>query len=201
MNDSMEQTLKKVINDIDLQGDDEMVFIENREQGIEDYGEEGMRCLEDLIWTNKDFQNVIEFGDDAYINIFPDFAEKAEGLIAAERDGKLAGLASSERVALAKELWAELGDVCIDDNERIDAEWREYPAGTPREEIWLDFEEEFGKDGVTVARLMGIEPWEEGSDSQMDLSGMVNKVRDASEHKRDDNKLSRNEPKHEIDPR
>ncbi len=104
MNDSMEQTLKKVINDIDLQGDDEMVFIENREQGIEDYGEEGMRCLEDLIWTNKDFQNVIEFGDDAYINIFPDFAEKAEGLIAAERDGKLAGLASSERVALAKEL-------------------------------------------------------------------------------------------------
>ena len=60
MNDSMEQTLKKVINDIDLQGDDEMVFIENREQGIEDYGEEGMRCLEDLIWTNKDFQNVIE---------------------------------------------------------------------------------------------------------------------------------------------
>lgn len=37
MNDSMEQTLKKVINDIDLQGDDEMVFIENREQGIEDY--------------------------------------------------------------------------------------------------------------------------------------------------------------------
>ena len=106
MNDSMEQTLKKVINDIDLQGDDEMVFIENREQGIENYGEEGMLCLEDLIWTNKDFQNVIEFGDDAYINIFPDFAEKAEGLIAAERDGKLAELASSERVALAKELWA-----------------------------------------------------------------------------------------------
>ena len=35
----------------------------------------------------------------------------------------------------------------------------------------------------------------------MDLSGMVNKVRDASEHKRDDNKVSRNEPKHEIDPR
>lgn len=182
MNDSMEQTLKKVINDIDLQGDDEMVFIENREQGIEDYGEEGMRCLEDLIWTNKDFQNVIEFGDDAYINIFPDFAEKAEGLIAAERDGKLAGLASSERVALAKELWAELGDVCIDDNERIDAEWREYPAGTPREEIWLDFEEEFGKDGVTVARLMGIEPWEEGSDSQMGLSDMAADLKDAAEH-------------------
>ncbi len=182
MNDSMEQTLKKVINDIDLQGDDEMVFIENREQGIEDYGEEGMRCLEDLIWTNKDFQNVIEFGDDAYINIFPDFAEKAEGLIAAERDGKLAGLALSERVALAKELWAELGDVCIDDNERIDAEWRKYPAGTPREEIWLDFEEEFGKDGVTVARLMGIEPWEEGSDSQMGLSDMAADLKDAAEH-------------------
>lgn len=155
MNDSMEQTLKKVINDIDLQGDDEMVFIENREQGIEDYGEEGMRCLEDLIWTNKDFQNVIEFGDDAYINIFPDFAEKAEGLIAAERDGKLAGLASS---------------------------WREYPAGTPREEIWLDFEEEFGKDGVTVARLMGIEPWEEGSDSQIGLSDMAADLKDAAEH-------------------
>lgn len=197
MNDSMEQTLKKVINDIDLQGDDEMVFIENREQGIEDYGEEGMRCLEDLIWTNKDFQNVIEFGDDAYINIFPDFAEKAEGLIAAERDGKLAGLASSERVALAKELWAELGDVCIDDNERIDAEWREYPAGTPREEIWLDFEEEFGKDGVTVARLMGIEPWEEGSDSQMGLSDMAADLKDAAEHKHGDDSISHNEPEHD----
>ena len=183
MNDSMEQTLKKVINDIDRQGDDEMVFIENREQGIEDYGEEGMRCLEDLIWTNKDFQNVIEFGDDAYINIFPDFAEKAEGLIAAERDGKLAGLASSERVALARELWAELGDVCIDDNERIDAEWREYPAGTPREEIWLDFEEKFGQDGVTVAKLMGIEPWEkEGPDAQMGLSDMAASLKDAAEH-------------------
>ena len=37
--------------------------------------------------------------------------------------------------------------------------------------------------------------------NDIDLSGMVNKVRDASEHKRDDNKVSRNEPKHEIDPR
>lgn len=30
MNDSMEQTLKKVINDIDLQGDDEMAWMGTR---------------------------------------------------------------------------------------------------------------------------------------------------------------------------
>lgn len=45
----------------------------------------------------------------------------------------------------------------------------------------------------------GQQTKEEAQD--MDLSGMVNKVRDASEHKRDDNKVSRNEPEHEIDPR
>ncbi len=61
--------------------------------------------------------------------------------------------------AEAKALWAELGDVCVDDEGLIDAPWRDYPAGTDREGIWHDVEDEYGDYGVTVARLMGIEPW------------------------------------------
>lgn len=52
---------------------------------------------------------------------------------------------------------------------------------------------------IDKIKSAGQQTKEEAQD--MDLSGMVNKVRDASEHKRDDNKVSRNEPKHEIDPR
>ena len=53
-----------------------------------DYGEAGIQHLEDLIRNNPDFQNAIEFGDDAYMHIYPDFAEKAEGLISGEQEGK-----------------------------------------------------------------------------------------------------------------
>lgn len=42
-----------------------------------------------------------------------------------------------------EELWGEFGDVAIDDNECIDRAWRGYEAGTPREEIWLDFDEAY----------------------------------------------------------
>lgn len=35
MSDSLEETLRKVIEDIDLSGDDEMVFVGTREDGIE----------------------------------------------------------------------------------------------------------------------------------------------------------------------
>lgn len=52
---------------------------------------------------------------------------------------------------------------------------------------------------IDKIKSAGQQTKEEAQD--MDLSGMVNKVRDASEHKRDDNKVSRNEPEHEIDPR
>lgn len=88
MSDSLEETLRKVIEDIDLSGDDEMVFVETRENGIEDYGEAGIQHLENLIRNNPDFQDSIEFGDDAYMHIYPDFAEKAEGLIEDKRQGK-----------------------------------------------------------------------------------------------------------------
>lgn len=52
---------------------------------------------------------------------------------------------------------------------------------------------------IDKIKSAGQQTKEEAQD--MDLSGMVNKVLDASEHKRDDNKVSRNEPEHEIDPR
>lgn len=67
-----------------------------------------------------------------------------------------------ERIAQARELWEELGDVCVDDGGNIDEQWNGYPAGTNREEIWHDFEDKFGGDGVTVAKLMGLEPWGKG---------------------------------------
>lgn len=77
----------------------------------------------------------------------------------------------SERVTQAKELWDELGDVCVDDDGNIDTEWHGYPAGTNREDIWHDFEDEFGKDGVTVAKLMGLEPWNRDSEQFFAVEG------------------------------
>lgn len=39
------------------------------------------------------------------------------------------------------EAWSELEDVLVDDDGKLLGSWRGYPAGTPREEIWLDFDE------------------------------------------------------------
>lgn len=36
--------------------------------------------------------------------------------------------------------WATLSDVPVDDRDCIETRWRAYPAGTPREEIWYDFD-------------------------------------------------------------
>ena len=43
----------------------------------------------------------------------------------------------------AKELWEELGDIPINEDEEIDVEWRNFSKGTPREHIWLWFEEHY----------------------------------------------------------
>jgi hypothetical protein len=43
-----------------------------------------------------------------------------------------------------KALWADLGDVPVNDDGDIEEEWLGFPAGTDREEIWQWFEEEFG---------------------------------------------------------
>ena len=44
----------------------------------------------------------------------------------------------------SKELWEEFGDVPMNpETECIDVEWRDFPAGTHREEIWHWFEDTF----------------------------------------------------------
>lgn len=65
----------------------------------------------------------------------------------------------SKTIKKAKSIWTELGDVCVDDDGCIDQDWRGYPTGTDREDIWRDIEEDFGRYGVTVAKLMGLESW------------------------------------------
>lgn len=40
-----------------------------------------------------------------------------------------------------EEAWESLGDVAIDDDDRITAEWRDFPAGTDRFDIFRDFDE------------------------------------------------------------
>jgi len=42
-----------------------------------------------------------------------------------------------------KELWKEFGTISIDDNECIETEFDDFPAGTSRYDIWRWFEEEF----------------------------------------------------------
>ena len=39
-----------------------------------------------------------------------------------------------------EEVWADLGDTLVDDDGCLLSDWRDYPAGTDREEIWLDFD-------------------------------------------------------------
>ena len=65
----------------------------------------------------------------------------------------------AKMIEKAKSVWAELGDVCVDDDGCIDQDWQGYPAGTDREDVWHDIEEDFGCYGVTVAKLMDLEPW------------------------------------------
>ena len=98
-----------------------------------------------------------DFKDDIYYEVY-----EQQLLCMGVSPISCSGLVQSERagsIAVAKALWEELGDVCVDDDGCIDADWRDYPAGTDREDIWRDIEEQYGEHGVTVARLMGIEPW------------------------------------------
>ncbi len=44
---------------------------------------------------------------------------------------------------IIREIWDELESVPINDNEEIEREWREFPRGTHRQEIWHWFEETF----------------------------------------------------------
>lgn len=59
-------------------------------------------------------------------------------------------------IAKAKDLWEEFGDVPMaPETECIEEPWRDFPAGTHREEVWHWFEETFD---VSVAEdLMGHE--------------------------------------------
>lgn len=51
-----------------------------------------------------------------------------------------------------KDLWLEFGDIPMNpETECIEVEWRGFPAGTYREEIWSWFEEKFN---VRVYDLM-----------------------------------------------
>ncbi len=43
-----------------------------------------------------------------------------------------------------KEIWDELGNISIDENDNIDIPFYNYPAGTPNIEIWHDLEDFFG---------------------------------------------------------
>lgn len=63
-------------------------------------------------------------------------------------------VSTTAKVAEARLLWSELGDVCVDDDGCIDDDWHDWPAGTDREDIWRDIEEQYGRYGVTIAKLM-----------------------------------------------
>lgn len=43
----------------------------------------------------------------------------------------------------AKILWAELGDIPVNDNGEIEQRFLYFEVGTPREEIWYWFEDEY----------------------------------------------------------
>lgn len=55
-----------------------------------------------------------------------------------------------------REAWTQLGDVLVDDDGRLLSDWRDYPAGTDREEVWRDFDVAY-EDGVAALMFPGGE--------------------------------------------
>ncbi len=62
--------------------------------------------------------------------------------------------AVEKTVTEAKRLWAELGDIPINEDEEIDIDWHIFSKGTDRQEIWHWFENEF--DLSVADDLMGM---------------------------------------------
>ncbi len=54
-----------------------------------------------------------------------------------------------------RDLWEQLGDVAIDNDEKIEEKFITFPPGTPREDIWHWFEDYLG---VSIAELMYENP-------------------------------------------
>ena len=51
----------------------------------------------------------------------------------------------------AKQIWDNLGDIPIDNNECIEVEFMDFPIGTHREEIWIWIESFYN---ISVVNLM-----------------------------------------------
>ncbi len=90
--------------------------------------------LEHVNMDREDFLKVSKVIKEEYPDVLTKAEEKAE----------LTGLDY-------KTLWEELGDVPVDENENIDVDWRQFPKGTFREDIWHWFEEEYG---ISVGELI-----------------------------------------------
>lgn len=78
------------------------------------------------------------------------------GALAAERESgyfSFRPLSSLEQSDLER-AWADLGDALVDDDGCLLSDWRDYPAGIDREEIWLDFDAAYPK-GVHALMFPG----------------------------------------------
>ena len=60
----------------------------------------------------------------------------------------------TKTVKLFSPIWASLGDVPIDSNGGLEEQWRHFPIGTPREEVWHWLEEEFN---VSIGKVINNE--------------------------------------------
>lgn len=54
-------------------------------------------------------------------------------------------------------IWEEFGDVCIDDEERIDSSFCGWEFGTSREEIWHWFDAQYAEHGGVHALMFPSE--------------------------------------------
>lgn len=68
---------------------------------------------------------------------------RVDALVDEMREVPLSSLSPAE----VESVWAEFGDVAVDENGCLEGAWREYPAGTDRVDIWHDFDEAY-PDGV-----------------------------------------------------
>lgn len=116
-----------------------------RQNELEGFGSETrLGCCRSLYWCIENDGGITALdneGDSCFVEGFRNQLEAFDWLLTSGCPGdecRPLGRLSQRELA---EAWESLGDVAIDDDDRILSAWREYPAGTNRFEIIYDFNE------------------------------------------------------------
>lgn len=107
-------------------------------------GERNAQCDDFAGWlTQCDETSRSRFGEDARYLVAD--SDKAEGILREgfSNDKSPAQVLVELRQAQAKELWSDLGDIPVTDNDELDAVFLDFPKGSDLMDVWYWFEETY----------------------------------------------------------